>query len=799
MSSNYLLFAWCGFILLTGAGLWVWVRQRERQTGPEGVAHPPARQADRVDRPPPAAPPMPVQVLVDIPSGRRVQVTVKAVPGSKSGRGERPTPEVKPALAAVAASQEAILAPASLPLALPSRPAAAAEKRIFSLETTLFALALAIYLITRLVRLADFPIYFFSDEAVPSMVASDFLRDGYRNYAHELFPTYFLNIDKYSLGVTVYLQILPNLVLGRSIWTVRGLSVLVTLLAVAATGLILRDIFNIPTWWSGTLLLSIAPAWFLHSRTAFETATMASLYAGGLYFYLLYRCRSPRFLYLAILLFALAFYTYSPGQLIIAVTAVLLFFSDLRYHWQNRATTLRGLGLLALLSLPYLRFRLSHPADLGKYLDMLNSYWALPLPLYQKMARYVSNYAYLISPFYWYLPNGHDGVRHLMKGYGHLLWVTLPFAILGLWVATQEFRSPYHRAVLACLLAAPSAAALVEVPSNITRCLVLVIPATLLTGLGIWRAVDWIEKRRMPRLALSIWLFAMLAVFNLAMLGDALANGPTWFRDYGLSGMQYGAQQVFSAIRDDLRQDPQADITLSPNWSYATHEVARFFLKEPVPIRIGSIDNFLNKRQPLGPNSLLILPPPEYEQAVTSDRFTDIQVERVLNYPDGNPGFYFVRMKYVPNIDEILARELEEEIRLQPEEVVIDGQGIQVMYSPLDIGTIADVFDGSSTTLARTRAANPAVIEMVFPQGRTIRGLELLYGTTLVEVAVKLYNTEGDQIPDIFTRVLEGRLAQPQTELSFGRSFIVQKIRLEVRDTTQTQPGHVHLWEIRLW
>ena len=42
--------------------------------------------------------------------------------------------------------------------------------------------ALAVYLITRLVALDAFPIYFFTDEAVQTVLAADFLRDGLHNY-----------------------------------------------------------------------------------------------------------------------------------------------------------------------------------------------------------------------------------------------------------------------------------------------------------------------------------------------------------------------------------------------------------------------------------------------------------------------------------------------------------------------------------------------------------------------------------------------------------------------------------------
>jgi len=226
------------------------------------------------------------------------------------------------------------------------------------LETLLLILSLLIYLLTRLIALEDFPIYFFTDEAIQTNLAADFVRDGFRNYDGTLFPTYFKNVYEYNLNLSVYLQIIPTLIFGKSIYITRAAASLFTLLAPISLGLILKRSFKIQSAWLGILFLSITPAWFLHSRTAFETSVMVSVYACFLFFYLNYRVRSPRYLYPALIFAALTFYAYGPGQIIIAMTGVLLLIVDARYHWQNRNTILLGIILILLLSLPYLRFQL---------------------------------------------------------------------------------------------------------------------------------------------------------------------------------------------------------------------------------------------------------------------------------------------------------------------------------------------------------------------------------------------------------------------------------------------------------
>ena len=121
-------------------------------------------------------------------------------------------------------------------------------KRKINLETWLFGTAVVIYLLTRLIGLPNFPIFFFTDEAVQSVTASDFVNNGFKNSAGVLLPTYFENGSQYNLGTSVYLQIIPNLLFGKSVWVTRGTAALATLLAAFGLGLILRDIFKVRNW-----------------------------------------------------------------------------------------------------------------------------------------------------------------------------------------------------------------------------------------------------------------------------------------------------------------------------------------------------------------------------------------------------------------------------------------------------------------------------------------------------------------------------------------------------------------------
>jgi len=742
-----------------------------------------------------SSPPATVKLTLKLPPGTRARVSVACYATSVETKVEQSL--------TVVPEQPIGIAPARRRSLIAQMEAARQKLSMwahtwpYSLPVTLFALGLTVYLFTRLIGLTAFPIYFFSDEAIQPVLAEDFIRQGFRNASGEFLPTFFQNIDKWTLGVTVYLQLLPTLLFGKSVFVARGTFALVTLLAAVSLGLTLRDIFKDRFWWSAPLLLAVVPVWFLHSRTAFESPVMVSLYAGALYFYLRYRTGTLHAVYPALILAGLAFYSYSPGQLIVGLTILLLTISDAGYHWQKRKVIWPAIGVGVLLALPYLRFYLAHPTFNVEHLRTLNSYWLEPISLGEKLLRFARAYGYFISPMYWFIPNDHDLIRHLMKGYGHLLLVTLPFAVWGLVVVLRNLRSSTHRAVLISLLVTPVAASLVTAPTSITRCLSFVIPVTLLTALGLSGAISWAEKRFRPSRFWSPGLFAVLALMSFAMMRDALVNGPTWYQKYGLDGMQYGASQVFGEIKGILKEQPDTHFYLSSDWSFSIDVIKRFFLPESASVRSGGVDTFVTLMEPLD-DLLFIFTAPEYQRVLESGRFEGIRVQKMLPYPNQQPGFYFMRMRYVENITEIVAAEQAERMKPKVGEISLDGQTVHVLYSNPDMGNIENVFDGKTDTLMRTGGANPMLIELDFPSARRIEGYGLIFGSTTVEVIATLYPSVQDAVPVVFTQLLSGTVESPGGTVNFDFPVDVSKVRFEIRDTSQGEPGHVHVWELTL-
>jgi 4-amino-4-deoxy-L-arabinose transferase-like glycosyltransferase len=663
------------------------------------------------------------------------------------------------------------------------------------LEAALFGLSMGFYVITRLVGLDRFPIYFFTDEAVQTVLASDFIRDGLRDSAGTLFPTYFQNTFVYNLSLSVYLQVIPYIILGRSVLVTRATAMLVTAVGAFGLGLILKSIYRVRYWWAGVLFLSITPVWFLHSRTAFETTLMVSMYIWFIYFYLLYRTRSPRYLYACLIFGALVFYSYSPGQLIVFASGILLFLSDLRYHWQNRRTAGRGLIVIAVLFLPYLRFQLTHPGETASHLRVLDSYIVQDIPLTEKVAIFAGNYVRGLNPAYWYLPNPIDLMRHTMKGYGHILAATFPLALIGLIIVVRRIRETEYRALLVALLASPFGMALVAL--GVTRALLFVFPAALLTTLGV-EPIGRRLSRVLPGNVISVFLFVVLSGTNVYMMKDSLNNGPTWFTTYGLYGMQYGAQQVYGEVRKEVERSRETLVFVSPNWANGVDVLQRFFLQDEDPVWMLDFDALQSSKVGHIDKMLFVLTPPEYDALVDDPKFEDIRVEETIPYPDGSTGFYFVRTAYSPEADALLAAERAEMLRPVTDEFYLEGELLKVVHPAFDIGEVEDMFDGDPQTLVRSREVNPAVIGLSFEHPRSVKGIQITTGTMDMRIVIRFFAGETAE-PDEYSHSFFNLPEDPTVTFDFPNAPPkLTRIEISIEDLNADSRGNIHIREITL-
>ena len=665
--------------------------------------------------------------------------------------------------------------------------------RSWQAGTVLFSAGVLLYLITHLVGLAGFPIYYTADESSVTVYGSDLIANGLRDNYGELLPTFFNHDNRYNLGVLVYIMAVVSLLVGKSVFFSRMVIVLASLAGAVWVSLILRDIFKIRWWWLGILVLAATPAWFVLSRGVYDVVLSASFFAGFVYYYSLYRYRSPAYIYAAVVFGFLTFYSYTSSMISIPIFGLLLVIFDFRYHWQQRIRALPALGLLVGLSLPMVRFLIAHPNEYLGRVAMYGSILGADVPIWQKVLGYVGNYLSVLNPFYWFFPNSTDQIMYIMKGYGHVFWPLLPFALLGLGQVLKNIRTAPYRMLLLALITVPIAPAMVTL--TVYRALWMIILLALLVVLGFSWAVDWLQVRA-GRIGILAAYAApvLLGLLSVWMLTDALVHGPTWYSNYGISGLQYGAPQVYSAARSYVKSNPDVRVHVSPTWTFQGDIQRRFFVPEVKQIIVGSADEYLNKVTPGLENQLFILTPADYQKVLDSTWLETPRVELTIPYPNGLSGFYFVRLKYKANVDELVRSSVEKLHHLLETSLVVNGESWLVRYSSLDSGDVRNVFDGNPDTLIKTSGANPLVVEVEFPAGRQLTSVTARVGSEAVELTVRIDAEDGAGEKRYTQAAGGGNQPYKNVRVELGGVQTVKKLRFELLDPLAPEPSIVHLW-----
>ncbi|HLO14229.1 MAG TPA: glycosyltransferase family 39 protein [Anaerolineales bacterium] len=662
----------------------------------------------------------------------------------------------------------------------------------------LLGVTVVIYLLVIGSRLSDFPIYFFGDEAIQAVFAERLISNNWISVNTDRIPIYVEAAgNRWTPLISMYFHAIAIELFGKSIFVTRFTTGLIGMLGAISVCLILKKIFNSPIWWSGMLIMLSMPAWFLHSRTAFETVMSTGFYGLFLLFYLLYRTRSPKYLFGAIIFGAIVFYSYSNSQAVLLCLTGLLFLNDIHYHWENRKTLLQGLVLLLVVAIPFIIFRIKEPNAIATHLRAVDSYLVQDIPLSTKLQMFMAKYLYGLSPQYWALANTKDLIRHRMQGFAHISgWVYL-LMLIGVVIALRHVREPAYRVVLLSALATPVGAAALDIA--ITRVLSFVVPASILAGFGL----SWVREKipaQIPKWTFDISMLVILSLLSLRLLNIALIQGPFWTNDYGLYGLQYGAKQIFQdTVPRYLASDPDNRIYISSTWANGADNFISYFIpsQQRSRVQMFGIESALQEKLQFDPKQYFILTPPEYQRAVDSKYFKEIRVDKIINYPNNQPGFYIVQLTYVDNIDEIFAA--QENALNQPVEgeVTIDGQLAKVTYSRIDAGQLKDMFDGDFFTLMRGARANPFLLDITFPKARSLSKFIGDFSTMDFTITFTLY-PPNNGAPVVYEATQHNVTIDAHVEVIFDRGPTqVQRLKLEIKNLLAGHKANIHLRELK--
>ena len=452
------------------------------------------------------------------------------------------------------------------------------------------------------------------------------------------------------LGLTPLAVRLPNLIL--SVLTILFLSKLVLLLSKSNVLALLISI-----------VLTISP-WHIHfSRGAWESSAALSLIMIGTYFF--FKSIQEKFITnfsLFALTFVLSLYIYHSARLIaplLALTLVILYFKNLV---KKLPQILIPIIFAALLAMPVMFSFLNNggtariggvglTADQGpinranELINQHNNTNLINRIIHNKRVLYLISWGQKYTSHFdlnFLSINGDEVPRSKVPEMGQIHLIELPFLILGLIFILKSNILNYKSKIfiISFLLIAPIASSLTFQSPSALRALPMVIPLSILIASGIYYFITLIKNKKILKLALII--FIIIYSYFVAYYFDS------YFIHYSKRypfAWQYGFDQLVPYLEQEKSKYNQVYITNKYDQPY----ILFLFYSKYYPtkiqseIKLTSPDNFVFSTvlnydkynfQKIDWEKI-----PSGSLVVTSDEITLIEPIKIINFPNGQPGF----------------------------------------------------------------------------------------------------------------------------------------------------------------
>lgn len=595
-----------------------------------------------------------------------------------------------------------------------------------------------------------------------------------------------------SAGPLYHYLIAPIVaVVGLDYSGLKIASVLVSLLALVATYLLSRELID-DFFALLTAYVAGVSSWLLvFSRLGNSQILLPVLTATSLWLLvraLKYGRRVD--LVFAAAVSALGLYVYPQSFVLPGVIFLIL----LLMRWTGFSLKAKEIGVFVvvvlLCAIPFFFIVRADPANftagyIGSKIRAEVSFWGL---LWNNVAK-------ALMAFH---VRGDEGFRSNPVGLPHLDWISGVLFLIGIlyWLVSKERRRWFVLLMVPLfLLQVPSIMALNqprEVPSA-SRTLGVVPIVYLLVASGVWWLIRELKKRTQG-------VIAPVLATVLLLGGVLLLNVDRYFNRY-INGLPYQDTPIGRLIADyadSLSQDTQVYM-VGCCWVYSIPD--RFVHKEVA--RPGNF-RYVEANQ-LSCVQLQYMELPAVLIWSFRDTLPAPQLEpcrhwlpaQLYTYKE-RPVFYAAPLR--PNLPPLFAETYETlqlRERLEATSLEIDGQRVDLVYSRLDMGAPANMFDGDVATLARGLEDNPFILDFVFAEPRAVRGLIADFANMDFVVTAKLY-ADLNATPQVYNREYRGLAGDPHIEMDFESApDTVRRLRLEILQLNPPLDVHIHVREIK--
>ncbi len=393
----------------------------------------------------------------------------------------------------------------------------------------------------RLVVLNRRPAGFTWDEAALGYNAYSLLKSGRDEYGKVL-PIVFKSFGDYKPGLYVYFTVPSIATFGLNEFATRLPSAVVGVLLIAVVFFWARELVGVPAALLTSLSLAINP-WAIHfSRGAWEANLALFLTTlGGVLF------SKKRYL-LAVVFLGLTMWTYQGAKLftpLILIALIIVYRPQLNFRRLVGATVL-GLGFLLPIILGWggqsgrlkvfsvFAYRRSEEA-ISQILhqDKLSiknrQFYLFHGESYDQLRAVVHRFSNYFSPYFLFFAGDWTNGRHAIPYFGYFY----PVEILTLvWGGYCLIRRPSRSQLIIWLwlILAPLPAALSRDVISGVRSLTLVIPLTLLSGMG-WAQVA--RHKYVSLVCVAAMLFLVIYFLDLYFIHSPYFTAPDWLAAYG--------------------------------------------------------------------------------------------------------------------------------------------------------------------------------------------------------------------------------------------------------------------------
>ena len=395
----------------------------------------------------------------------------------------------------------------------------------------LFGLSLRLY------HLTDVPHGFFGDEAAIGYNAYTILHFGTDEYGR-VFPLFFQSFGDYKDPLQIYFTSFFVLIFGLSEFSTRLPSVFWGVLTILGVYFLTCEIKKSHIAGLFAAFAAATMPWLIHyNRVGFELNSYACLWILTIYA-LVKAQKSVRFFYLASIFLGLTLYSYQPAKLLVPLLVIgwlLTYHHILKKHkhiiFQNTFVF-----LLFAIPMAISFFDATATARFG-----MVSVFSAHLPLGQTLLRIISNYFYQLSPAF-FLTGEHTFItRHFTHGLLPLLFVTLPFLIIGIFFLLRHIQKASSQFVLWALVLYPIAGAVVADPPFSSRSVIGAPLFAVFIGVGV-DVVMRLGKYKIGKIIVGTTIASLILLNTGIFTKYYFTQYPLYSSDFW--GWQYGAAPI---------------------------------------------------------------------------------------------------------------------------------------------------------------------------------------------------------------------------------------------------------------